>query len=75
MCALIWPTLMCFFATVVTNRIKSLGQTAYQSNWYDYPAELRKFIIFIVARSQEPAYFTGLNLIDCSLEVLGKVRF
>lgn len=72
-CASAWPFLFCYFATIATERIIAVGQTTFNLNWYDYPPELQKFIVLIVARSQKPAYFTGLGIVHCSLETLGKV--
>lgn len=73
--ALLWPWLMCYYATIATDRIESLGHNAYDSNWYDYPAKLRKHIVLIIVRSQEQVIFTGLNLMGCTLEVFGMVIF
>ena len=49
------------------------GFTAFDSNWYDYPPELRKYIILAIVRSQEPVGFTGFGIFGCNLEVFAKV--
>lgn len=72
-CGFNWPSIYCGLATHVTGRISSIGDSTYNSNWYDYPPELRKFVNLIITRSQEPVYFTGFNLIGCTLEIFGKV--
>ncbi|XP_031636412.1 odorant receptor 67c-like isoform X2 [Contarinia nasturtii] len=72
-CSLSWPSLMCYFASLATDKIASLGDVAYGSDWDKYPLSIRKYIILIIARSQEPVYFTGMNLVNCTLEVLGKL--
>lgn len=72
---LFWPYLLCDSATSATLTITKLGSTAFSSEWYKYPPNLRKQIAFIIARSQEPVYFTGLKIIKCTLEVFMKVRF
>lgn len=72
-CALIWLTSFCYFANTVTDRIASIGDIAYDSNWIDYPLNLQKFITVIVTRSQRPVYFSGLNLVPCTMETYGKV--
>ena len=72
--SLTWPFFFCYYATFTTNRVAALAQTAYNSNWFDWPPELQKYVILIIARSQEPVRLTGLGLIYCSLEVFAKVR-
>lgn len=51
----------------------NIGHEAYDLNWHDFPLELRKHIIVIIARSQEKISFDGLGLIGCSIEVFGNV--
>lgn len=70
---LIWPSFMCHFATFATDRIASVGEAAYDLNWYDFPVEFQKFTILMIARSQKPAEFTGLNLIRCSMPIFASV--
>lgn len=73
LCSLLWPYLFCYCATNITNRIPSLGYVAYDSNWYDYPPELRGHITLIIRRSQEPIQFTGFKIVGCNFEVFGNV--
>lgn len=68
-----WPALMCNFATFATDRIASLGDVVYESSWDELPLKIRRYVALIIARSQEPVYFTGYNLVRCTLEILGKV--
>lgn len=72
--SLIWPYLFSYFATFVTNRISFIGDTAYNTNWFDYPTKLQEHFILIIARSQGNAHFTGFNLIQCTLENFAKVK-
>lgn len=74
MCSLIWPSIFCYFGTHITDRLLLIALIMYESKWYYYPLELQKFVILVIARSQKPAYFTGLNLIRCTLEIFGKVN-
>lgn len=73
LCALFWPIFLCHFATHTTDRVSSIGDVVYSSNWFEYPAELQKYTILTISRSQQPIYFTGLGLVNCTLEVFGKV--
>lgn len=72
-CALMWCSLFCYFANMASDRLSSLGNTVFATNWYDYPVEWQKFVILMVERSQKPVYFKGLHLIKCTLEVFGTV--
>lgn len=71
--SLFWPFLMCFFANRTTDEIANTGYTAFESDWYDYPVDVQKYLVLIIARSQKPAFFDGLYFIDCTLESFGNV--
>lgn len=73
-CALMWCSLFCYFGSMASYRLPSIGYAVYSANWYDCPLEWQKSIVLVILRSQELAHFNGLNLIDCSLEVLGQVK-
>lgn len=73
-CASAWPFLFCYFATLASERILTVGQTTFNSNWYMFPPELQKYLILIIARSQKPVYFNGFGLVHCTLETLAKVN-
>lgn len=45
----------------------------YDSNWPQYPLDLQKYFILMIARSQQPIDFNGLGIIHCNLEVFGNV--
>lgn len=74
-CSIFWAVLVCYFATKTTDRITSIGDVAYGSNWFDYPAKLQEYFVLCIAHSQRPATFHGCNLIHCTLETLAKVRW
>ena len=73
-CALGWASVYCYSASFVTERILSNGNTMWSTNWFDYPPELRKYVLLIIARSQRPVFFTGLGLIKCTMETFRAVR-
>lgn len=74
LCALFWPAFLCYSATFATEQINNkIADTLYESNWYDFPPELQKYVVLIIARTQDTVYFTGMNLIGCTLEIFGKV--
>lgn len=73
-CSLMWPFLFCYFANLATDCVAAIGYVAYSLNWFEHPVEMQKYLLLIVARSHERVHFTGLHLIECSIEVFGKVR-
>lgn len=70
---LTWPFLFCFYSNRIIDRISDIGTTTYDLNWFNFPTHLQKYITLIVARSQQPIYFTGLGLIYCTIENFGMV--
>lgn len=71
---LVWPYLFCYFATRTTNRVMTIGNSVYDLDWYEYPANLQKYIILIIARSQKDAHFSGFSMVHCTLVAFGQVR-
>lgn len=63
----------CYCATEITNKLDLIGGAAYQSKWYKYPNELQKFIMLIIAKSQQPMDFTALDMFYVNVETFGKV--
>lgn len=73
--ALLWPAFFCSFANLVTDKIGEIGDAAYDTNWYYFSPEQKKFISLVIIRAQDPVYFTGLGLVNCTLEVFGDVSY
>lgn len=73
-CALTWCLLFCYFGDMASNRLSSIGYSAFSADWYNYPVKWQKFLVLMIKRSQRPANFKGLQLITCTLEVFGKVN-
>lgn len=73
--SLIWPYIVCYFANITTHRMALIGETIFNSNWFDYPPELQKYTILIIARSHYPSKFKCYGLFNCTLEAFGNVRF
>lgn len=68
-----WCGFYCYFATMASDRLLSIGDAVIATDWYNYPVKWQKFVILIALRSGKPVYFKGLNVITCTLEVFGKV--
>lgn len=74
-CGLMWSFLFCNFGNLAIDHVSAIGDVAYSNlNWFEHPVEMQKYLILMVARSHECVHFTGLHLIECSIEVFGKVR-
>lgn len=71
--SLMWPYLYCYYATFACDRVASIGDTVYNSNWYKQSVEMQRRNILIIAYSQQPVHFTGFNLFPCTLEIFGHV--
>lgn len=73
-CASIWASLYCYYAAFTTQRISSTGDSVYKLIWFNYPLGIQKSLVLLIAQSHRPMDFTGLKIVHCSLEALGKVR-
>lgn len=73
-CASIWASLYCYFAAFATQRISSTGDSVYKLIWFNYPLGIQKSLVLLIAQSHRPMDFTGLKIVHCSLEALGRVR-
>lgn len=70
---LFWPFLICSLATSTTESVSSISDMIYDSQWIDYPLELRKLILLMIMRAKKPMYFHGLKIVPCSLSVFLQV--
>lgn len=66
-CVFIWPFTFCYCAHFTTNRISFIQNTIYNLDWHDFPIELQKQLVLIMAEAQTPLYFSGFGLIRCTL--------
>lgn len=73
MCSMSWPFIFCYYANITTDRISYISDSVYDLNWYDYPSKQQKYMILIINRSNKSIFFSGLNLVRCTLETFGKV--
>lgn len=71
--SLAWPFPFCYFASKTTERVMSIGDVIYNSNWYEFPRGIAKYPILIMAHAQNPIRFTGYVFFYCNLEIYGQV--
>lgn len=65
---------MCHAATSATFDVMDLGNAIYEGKWYEYPGDLRKNTVLLIARAQHTNYFTGLKVMHCTLEVFMRMN-
>lgn len=73
-CSLFWPFLHCYYASWITEEIDDTGATAYATHWFDLPIKMQRYVILMMIRTNESLNFTGLDIINCDMETLGKVE-
>lgn len=69
-----WVFIYCLYATRMTTILSMFGTVAFESKWYNYPIELRSYLILMIRRSQKSFYFNGFKIIRCDLETFARVR-
>lgn len=74
LCSLNWTFVLCYAATTATSALEDISKYVYSSKWYEYPPEMQKCLILLMARSQRPVYFTGMRMVRCTLDVFMRVK-
>ncbi|KAF3054419.1 Odorant receptor 112 [Nylanderia fulva] len=58
----------CLSGEYLSAKSKMIGNAAYDSLWYDFPAKESQIILFIILRSQKRLTITSGKIMDLSLE-------
>lgn len=66
--------LWCFFGKVANESFGEMANCLYECNWQDFPIELQKYIIMMIANCQRPLYYHGSRIAILNLETFLKVR-
>lgn len=69
-----WTLVLCYHATFVTESTNDIGHHVYSSNWCLYPIFLRKYLILMIAKSQQPMLFSGFQIVGCTLLTFTTVK-
>lgn len=72
--ALFWVFIYCHLSSRTSNQLIAFGDVAFQSCWYKYPIELRKYLTLTIARGQVRFNFSGLNIFYCNTATFATVR-
>lgn len=72
-CALMWSSFYCHFGNSAADHVSAISDVAYNLNWFEYPVDMQKYVILLIARTKGRVEFSGLYLVTCSMEMLGRV--
>lgn len=69
-----WTLLLCYHATYASESTTDTGHHVYRSNWYLYPIFLRKYLLLLIAKTQQPMLFSGFQIVGCTLLTFTTVK-
>ncbi|XP_025073100.1 odorant receptor 22c-like [Pogonomyrmex barbatus] len=58
----------CFSGEYLSAKSKMIGNAAYDSLWYNFPAKQSRIVLFLIVRSQKRLTITSGKIVDLSLE-------
>lgn len=63
----------CHLSDQATTHLLNVEDIFYDCVWYMLPVKQQKLFILPMQRAQRQFYFSGLGMVDCSLETFAKV--
>lgn len=48
--------------------LMDVSDMLYQSEWYRYPCSVRRFVLLMMIRAQQPFYLSAYGVMRCTLE-------
>lgn len=63
----------CYFGKLATESYEKMTDYLVQSNWYEHPNNLQKYLILIIANTQTPVVYHGFNIAVLDLQTFSKV--
>lgn len=66
--------LYCYTGTTITNNLGELADITYVSKWYKYDVKMQKWLVIIIANSQQALIFDGFKITKLSLTTFAKVK-
>lgn len=64
----------CFLGVLATSSFEKMGDSLYESNWMDFPVEMQKHLIVMIAYMQKPIYYHGFGILNVDLVTFVHVR-
>lgn len=65
--------LICNLGEMVTSTFLELDETAYGCAWYHLPVDLQKYLVLMIASTQQPVIMKGIFALDCSRDTFKQV--
>lgn len=66
---------MCYLGSMITFKCSEMTNIAYNTLWYQFPADMQKYITPMIQYSQKRIEFNGFKIVCCSLETFTKVFY
>lgn len=73
--SLSWLYALCHFGDHLTERFNDVGDAFYRLSWYQFPVNMQKDLIFVIAAAQKKVFLRGYAGTFCTREVYKKVCF
>lgn len=70
----IWLFVFCYFGEKVTGAFDKLSDCIYQTDWYRFPVELRKYVVIMLLFAQKPVYMLAFKKFQCTLRTFEQVN-
>lgn len=67
--------LFCSIGSFTTDNFLRFADISYESLWYNFPVDLQKYLLLIIADAQRPRIFQGLGIINLNLATFTQVCF
>lgn len=64
----------CFFGKLASDSFEKMTDHLYESNWPEYPVQLQKYFILLIANTQMPLYYHGSGIAILNLNTFLKVN-
>lgn len=64
----------CYFGTEATESFEKMADSLFESNWFDLPIKLQKYMIIMIANMQRSIYYHGFEFGNLDLKTCIRER-
>lgn len=57
-----------YFGQMLHSNLINLSELIYQSDWYQYPRSVQRFVRLMIMRAQKQFYISAYGILSCHLE-------
>lgn len=68
-----WLFLFCSVGSYTTENFSLFADISYESLWYKFPKDLKKYLQLIIADAQQPRIFSGLGITSLDMMTFTQV--